>query len=131
MTPVALDKTPVADPRRCILIAEDEMLVALMLQDMLADLGFSTVMAARVGKAAKLAATTAIDCAILDIDLGGEPSYPVAEELRRRSVPIVFSTGYGRASLSADYWDCPILSKPYSEQELERVLTQALAARAS
>lgn len=130
MTHAALDTTPAPDPRRCILIAEDEMLVALMLQDMLADLGFSTVMAARVGKAAKLAATTAVDCGILDLNLDGEPSYPVAEELRRKGVPIVFSTGYGRASLSADYWDCPILSKPYSEQELERVLTQALAARA-
>ena len=130
MTHAALDPSPAAVARRCILIAEDEMLVAMMLQDMLTDLGFSTVMAARVGKAAKIVATTAVDCAILDIDLDGEPSYPVAEELRRRGVPIVFSTGYGRASLSADYWDCPILSKPYSEQELERVLIQALAARA-
>lgn len=128
MTLAVLDPSPVDVHQRCILIAEDEMLVALMLQDMLTDLGFSTVMAARVGKAATIAATTAVDCAILDIDLGGEPSYPVAEELRRRGVPIVFSTGYGRASLSADYWDCPILSKPYSEQELERVVTQALAA---
>jgi DNA-binding response OmpR family regulator len=130
MTHADLDPSPVATTQRCILIAEDEMLVALMLQDMLTDLGFSTVMAARVGKAAKMAATAAVDCAILDLDLGGEPSYPVAEELRRRGVPIVFSTGYGRASLSADYWDCPILSKPYSEEELERVLTQALAAGA-
>ncbi len=123
----AVDQTPATPRERCILVAEDEMLVALMLQDMLSDLGFRTVMAARVGKAAKIAATADVDCAILDINLDGEPSYPVAEALRRRGVPIVFSTGYGKANLSADYWDCPILSKPYSEQELELVLTKALA----
>ena len=128
MTRSAPKQAPVAAPERCVLVAEDEMLIALMLQDMLTDLGFRTVMAARVGKAARIAATAAVDCAILDIDLDGEPSYPVAEELRRRGVPIVFSTGYGRANLSAEYWDCPILSKPYSGQELERVLTQVLAA---
>ncbi len=126
----ALDQTPVAPRERCILVAEDEMLIALLLQDMLSDLGFNTLMAARVGKAAKLAATAEVDCAILDINLDGEPSYPVAEELRRRGVPIVFSTGYGKANLSAEYWDCPILSKPYSERELERVLSQVLASPA-
>jgi len=123
----AIDQASAA-ASRCILIAEDEMLVALMLEDMLTDMGFRTVMAARVGKAARIAATTDVDCAILDINLDGEPSYPVAEELRRRGVPIVFSTGYGVASLRAEYRDCPILSKPYSEQELERILTQVLPA---
>jgi CheY-like chemotaxis protein len=116
---------------QCILVVEDEMLLALMLEDMLEDLGYRTVKAARVAKATSLASTAALDCAILDVNLDGENSYPVAVELRRRKIPFVFATGYGAPSLDADFRDTPILSKPYSQLELQRLLTRTLASHAA
>jgi CheY-like chemotaxis protein len=122
---------PATSPGQCILIVEDEMLLAMMLEDMLTDLGYCVVKAARVTKATDLAATAAIDCAILDVNLGGETSYPVAKELHRRGIPFVFSTGYGTAGLRPEYHGSPILSKPYSLKDLQRVLAKALGSRAS
>ena len=77
----------------CILVVEDEMLVAMMLEDMLTDIGYRVVKASRLTKAASLAATADIDCAILDVNLDGETSYPVANALRQRGIPFLFSSG--------------------------------------
>ena len=129
MTNGSLSDSPVVSLDQCILVVEDEMLVAMMLEDMLTDIGYRVIKAARVTKATGLAATEDIDCAILDVNLDGETSYPVAKELRRRGIPFLFSTGYSAASLRADYSDCPILSKPYSPQGLERILATTLAMR--
>ncbi len=74
-----------------ILIVEDEMMVAMMLEDMLTDLGCEVVKAARVAKAVHLIATTAIDGAILDVNVAGEAVYPVAHELQSRGIPFIFS----------------------------------------
>jgi DNA-binding response OmpR family regulator len=120
-----------ASQGKCILVVEDEMLLAMMLEDMLTDLGYCVVKAARVGKATEIAAAASIDCAILDVNLDGENSYPVAKELRRRNIPFVFSTGYGAAGLRSDYRDSPTLSKPYSHHDLQRILTAALASSAA
>ncbi|MCJ8521867.1 hypothetical protein MUU54_24395, partial [Rhizobium tarimense] len=65
--------------------------------------------------------------AVLDINLGGERSFPVAEILRNRGVPFMFSTGYGRNGLPAELSDAPVLSKPFSPKELEETLSSALA----
>jgi len=115
---------------QCILVVEDEMLLAMMIEGMLTDLGYRVIMAARVAKATGLAATEAIDCAILDVNLNGVTSYSVASELRLRDIPFVFATGYGEAGLHADYHGSPMLSKPFSQQELERVLSKTLSSHA-
>lgn len=127
MTKSSLSELSAASHRPCIFVLEDEMLLMMLLEDMLTDLGYHIVKASRVAKAVKLAATADIDCAILDVNLDSEPSYPVAAELRRRGIPFIFSTGYGAAMLHADYRDTPILSKPYSEKDLRRALLKALA----
>lgn len=119
-----------AFPGKCILVVEDEMLLAMMLEDMLTDLGCRVIKAARVAKATDLAATAAIDCAILDVNLDGESSYPVAHELGRRGIPFIFSSGYGADGLRSDYHGSPILSKPFSRQDLQRILTKTLVPRA-
>ena len=106
----------------CILIVEDEMLVAMMLEDMLADLGLRSMKAARIGKAALLASEAALAGAILDVNVAGETVYPVARELRRRRIPFVFATGYGVSGLRADYRDWPTLSKPFHFDALQRVV---------
>lgn len=113
----------------CILVVEDEMLLAMLFEDVLTDLGYRTIMAARVAKALQLAATASIDGAILDVNVAGETVYPVAEELSRRGVPFVFATGYGAPGLRADYQNRPILSRPFRTEALKRILAAALASR--
>jgi len=110
----------------CVLLVEDEMLVAMMLEGMLKDIGYQVIKAARVAKATGLAATEAIDVAILDVNLAGQASYPVADELRRRGIPFVFASGYSAGSLRADYRDAPLLRKPYTIEDVQRHLVDAL-----
>jgi CheY-like chemotaxis protein len=111
----------------CILVVEDEMLVAIMVEDSLTDLGYRTIIAGRVGKALELAATAAIDCALLDVNVAGEAIYPVAEALSRRGIPFVFATGYGPGGLRGDYQNRPILAKPFRIGDLQRIMAAALA----
>jgi CheY-like chemotaxis protein len=111
---------------RSILIVEDEMLLAMLLEGMLDDLGHTVIKAARVATAVRMASEAVIDCAILDVNLSGENSYPVADALRKRGIPFVFATGYGGDGVQADYRDAPILTKPYRVHDLERALAQAL-----
>jgi CheY-like chemotaxis protein len=106
-----------------ILIVEDDGLVAMMLEDMIADLGFEVVFsAAKLGEAiAWLNAGGEADAALLDVDVDGEPVFPVAERLARRSTPFAFATGYGQL-LDPRFRDAPILGKPISFERLERTL---------
>jgi CheY-like chemotaxis protein len=102
------------------------MLVAMMLEDMLTELGCDVVRAARVAKAFHLIATAQIDCAILDINVAGDPVYPVANELQGRRIPFIFSSGYGAAGLPPEYRNYPTLSKPLREEELALMLADAI-----
>ena len=91
-----------------VLLVEDENLVALLLEDMLAELGHTVVgPVARLDKALETAQREAFDVAILDVNINGEDSYPIAEALAARGIPFVFSTGYGKKSLPAPYIDLP------------------------
>lgn len=114
---------------RHLLILEDEMILALDLSDIVQSFGCTSVIAARVGKAVQLLATQKVDVAILDLNVAGEPSYPVADELRRRAVPFIFATGYGADGVLPDYRHHPILAKPYSRREVETALLQALTPK--
>jgi DNA-binding LytR/AlgR family response regulator len=68
----------------------------------------------------------AIDGAVLDINLSGEHVYPVAERLKTRGVPFVFSTGYSQASRAPSFAHVPTLNKPYEAEELEDLLVSVL-----
>jgi CheY-like chemotaxis protein len=107
-------------------IVEDEMIVAMMLEDMLMDLGCEVIKAARVAKAIHLVATEEIDGAILDVNVAGETVYPVANELRGRGIPFIFSSGYGVRGLAPEYRDRPTLSKPFLQEELAPLLAGAI-----
>ena len=86
---------------RRALVVEDEMLVLMMIEDMLADLGCKSVTsAATVDKALALIDAQAFDFAILDINLNGRDSHQVAEALSARGVPLVYSTGASLRQLS-------------------------------
>jgi len=109
-----------------LLIVEDEMMVAMMLEDMLADLGCVVVdVAATLPRGLALAsnASVAFNGAILDVNLGGDKVYPVAEALAARSIPFFFATGYGLAGIAESFSRVPALSKPYNVGDLERMLT--------
>jgi len=109
-----------------ILIVEDEPILAMALEDMLADLGCEVVgPASRLEPALRLAREAALDAAILDINLHGETSHPVADLLRARSIPILFATGYGSAC-GIGYEDVPVLPKPYRQDRLFALLERLI-----
>ncbi len=114
---------------RHILIVEDEMILALDLEDIVKVFGCTSAMASRIGKAVSLLATQAFDAAILDLNVAGEPVYLVADELIRRSIPFVFATGYGVGGVAPAYRNHPILTKPFSRHQVEIALLQALAPK--
>jgi CheY-like chemotaxis protein len=114
---------------RNILVVEDEILVLLNAEDMLADLGCTSVSAAATAaQALALIAVQAFDAAMVDVNLDGRRSYPVADALAARNVPFVFSTGYSGESLDDGYRERPLLGKPYSEVELVEILTRLLTS---
>ena len=90
-------------PQRAVLIVEDEMCLAMLLQDLLEDAGYNVLMAARLPAAVALAESAEIDAAILDINLAGTEVFPAAEVLRGRGVPFVFTSGYGCKSCPLSY----------------------------
>jgi CheY-like chemotaxis protein len=113
---------------RRVLVLEDEAMVAWLLQDMLAEFGCVTVgPAVRVGEALAMIDAQAIDAAVLDVNLAGQMSYPVADQLVARGVPFVFATGYSRNRLLADYRGFPILRKPYQPAEMREALVSLFA----
>ena len=107
-----------------ILLVEDEAIVAAMLEDMLAEFGCILAGAAATVSEALVAvqAATDIDAAILDVNLGGEKVFPVADILVSRGVPIVFSTAYDPAGLPERYPQARIIQKPYSPEALAELL---------
>ena len=109
-----------------ILVVEDDMMLAMLLEDQLSELGYRSIKAARIEAAVAIAEGTQIDAAILDVNVAGEPSYPVAEQLRQRGIPFVFATGYSVARLNGNFSGVPTLGKPYSYAELQHVLAAAL-----
>jgi CheY-like chemotaxis protein len=110
-----------------VLIVEDEGLVALMIEDMLLDLGCEIVASiARLGDACALAAEAELGLAILDVNLAGQASFPVARILRDRNVPFIFGTGYGTAGLPQEFADRPLVGKPFSSRALEEAIRHAL-----
>ena len=115
---------------RRILIVEDDMMIALLLEDMLAEIGCEVVGPANsVASALALAQAETFDAAILDINLGSESAFPVADVLREKAVPIIFSSGYGSGGLRDEDKACPVLGKPFRAAELNAILTAALAVR--
>ena len=112
---------------RRILVVEDEMLVLLSIEDMLADLGCESVSAAAsVNQALALIGAHAFDAAMVDVNLGDGKSFAVADALAERGVPFVFSTGYSGQSVKDAYRDRPVLRKPYRAADLAEALTRLL-----
>ena len=111
---------------RSVLVVEDEAVIAMLVEDMLADLGHTVAATAgRLEQALDAAKTLHLDLAILDLNLSGKPTYEVAEALQARGVPVIFATGAG--SIDAAWAHAQMVQKPFQIEALEQAIKAALA----
>lgn len=112
-----------------VLIAEDETLVSMLLEEMLADLGCTVAgTASNLSEAlALIESADGVDLAILDVNLGGQAIEPVVDALRARSIPYLFVTGYGAASVNDRFAGAPVLQKPFQMTALQDALERFAA----
>ena len=115
-----------ARPR--LFIVEDEMCLAMVLDDLLTDHGFDVVLSGRLADALRKADQD-FDGAVLDINLGGDAVYPVAAALRERNIPFLFASAYGHPAIPADFHDAPVLQKPYAMNDLIAALDAMVRIR--
>ena len=113
------------DGRR-ILVVEDEMLVLMNIEAALTDLGCTAFSAGTVAAALALIDNATFDAAMLDVNLHGENSYPVADALAALGIPFLFSTGYGHHEGRSDFTGRPVLRKPYAHDSLVSALSALL-----
>lgn len=112
---------------RRVLVIEDEMLILMMIEDMLADLGCESVtVASKIGPAISLVEGQEFDTAMLDLNLNGIESYPIADALTMRDVPYFFSTGNGLTNVKDGYRDQDVLNKPFTFEQLSNTLSRSL-----
>jgi DNA-binding NtrC family response regulator len=110
-----------------VLVVDDELLVALLVEDMLAEAGCVVVGPfARVADALAAARVEPIDIALLDVNVSGEKVFPVAHVLEERGIPFLFLTGYGQAALPGDRPDWEACAKPFSSERLAENLARKL-----
>ena len=99
------------------------MLVAFLIEDYLTELGHSVVgPVTRLDRALDVARSESFDCAILDINLSGQQSFPVAQLLAERGIPFIFASGYWKAGLVPEFVERPVLQKPFTLECLRVVL---------
>ena len=112
-----------AQAARRVLVVEDEALVAMLVEDALLDAGFSVIgPAATVEEALSLIGRERPDAVVLDLNLAGEVSTPVADELASRGIPYLIATGYGASGLPDGHKEALVLAKPYDPYELTAML---------
>ena len=112
-----------------ILLVEDEALVAMMMQGILEQLDCAVIgPCATCFEALSLLKENKIDAAILDVNLGGETVYPVADALTRQGVPFAFATGYGRETIESRFAHVTTLEKPVGYDELRAALRNLCVA---
>jgi CheY-like chemotaxis protein len=106
-----------------VFVAEDEFHVLQLIEDMLTDLGCEIVdSVSSVREGLDKAAATQAQVALLDVNLRGKAIFPVAQILRDRGIPIVFSTGYGAEGIGAEWKTCPVIQKPFVIDGLQAIL---------
>jgi CheY-like chemotaxis protein len=115
-----------------VLLVEDEALIAMLAEEMLAELGCVVhATAASVREALDHAGSGGFDVALLDVNVSRERVFPVAEALVRAGTPFAFASGYGGDEIAEPFRGYPILSKPYSTAQLQSALTAALSLKAA
>jgi DNA-binding response OmpR family regulator len=114
---------------RRVLLVEDEVLVAMLVETALEDENCTIVGPyGDLGEALEAARSEALDLAVLDINLAGQMVFPVAEVLAARGVPFLLLSGYGEAALPGDRRHWPICAKPFNLDDLVSTLSRLVAA---
>lgn len=125
-TPMAA--TEAAETKKRILVVEDSALVVMLIEGVIVDMDWEIVgPASRVAEAVTVAQDSAIDAALLDVNLDGEMSWDVAAILQQRGVPFAFTTGYDSASMIPEgFAEQTIMNKPFSADEIRRTLQKLI-----
>jgi DNA-binding response OmpR family regulator len=110
-----------------ILVVDDEPLISMMVEDWLDELGCEVVGPARSVADGLALAGGQLDGAILDVNLGGDTCYPLANALRARGVPLAFATGDGGLDECQGFQDPILLSKPFDFEGVKAALAALLA----
>ena len=106
-----------------ILVVEDEVLIAIEIEDTLLDMGCVVVgPAGKLSTALRLAADEMLDGAILDVNINGGTVFPVAEKLLERGIPFVLASGYSNWALPELMRNHPRLNKPYTTADLKTMV---------
>lgn len=113
-----------------ILVVDDEPLISMLVEDWLGDLGCEVVGPARsVAEGLHFAGEGRLDGAILDVNLAGQNSYSVANELQKRGIPFAFATGDSEVAPESGFENPIILAKPFNFDVVKLVLDKLLAVR--
>lgn len=106
-----------------VLVVEDEMTVALLIEDMVSELAYEVAaVVPRLEDAMRLLDSDSFDLAILDVHLGGRTVFPFAAELEMREIPFLFATAYGPRGIPQEFHNHLVLQKPFGPVELRRAL---------
>ncbi|MBC6981978.1 response regulator [Caulobacter sp. 17J80-11] len=118
----------VSEPAFRILVVEDETLVALLLEELLVTLGCEVVgPVPTLDEGLERAGAGGFDAALLDVNLGGQRSHPIAELLAARGKPFAYATGYGSYGVRDEDLERPLLLKPFTRKELAKVVDELKA----
>jgi CheY-like chemotaxis protein len=113
---------------RSVLIVEDEGLVAMMIEDLVRELGVRDVhLCPDVASALQILETTEIDCAVLDLWVRGDSSNAIADALAERNIPFLFSSGSDAGALEARHAHRPMIGKPFNDDDFKLVLLDTYA----
>ncbi len=116
-----------AAPR--VLVVEDEMTVAMLIEDMVSELAYEVAaVVPRLEDAMRLLDSGTFDLAMLDVHLNGKTVFPFAAELRAREIPFLFATAYGPRGIPAEFQGHIVLQKPFGPVELRRALVALAGA---
>ena len=108
-----------------VLVVEDEAPIAMMIEDMLLDMGCVVAGSAASMQAAQQRVDAAgFDFALLDMNLGGKSADGLADVLAEKGIPFAFASGYGKAGLSDRHRHRPIIQKPFVSRDLEKIMAE-------
>jgi DNA-binding response OmpR family regulator len=111
-----------------VLVVEDEMTVAMLIEDMVSELDYEVAaVVPRLEDAMRLLDSESFDVAMLDVHLNGKTVFPFAAELEARDIPFLFATAYGARGIPVEFADHLVLQKPFGPVELRRALMDLAA----
>jgi CheY-like chemotaxis protein len=112
-----------------VLMVEDEVFIAMVLDDLLSDAGYEVHGVTSLAEGLRVSKIDGFDAAILDVNLGRDLVFPLAEQLREQGVPFVFASGYGKEEIPQDFHNYETLLKPYDSKTMLKAIATLLRDR--